>query len=120
MEEMTKNVLSVRERGKEAMDMFIKKITTSEDDINNEKLSYYDPIKEQPMKLFNETVIQTKHNIPNDEGQSFAEIISIFDNRNLTLHEIMEWPVTSKPWSICKEDVVVDLIKNHFPEIIYV
>ena len=56
-EEMTKNVLSVRGRGKEAMDMFIKRFTTSEDDINNEKLSYYDPIKKQPMKLFNETVI---------------------------------------------------------------
>ena len=103
-EEMTKNVLSVRERGKEAMDMFIKRFTTSEDDINNEKLSYYDPIKKQPMKLFNETVIKTKHTIPEDQGQSFAEILSIFDNRNLNLREIMEWPVTSKPWSICKED----------------
>ena len=74
-EEMTKNALSVRKRGKEAMDMFIKRFTTSEDDINNEKLSYYDPIKKQPMKLFNETVIKTKHTIPEDEDQSFAEIL---------------------------------------------
>ena len=100
----TKNVLSVREGGNEAMDMFIKRFITSGDDINKENLSYYHPIKKQPMQLFNETVIKTKHTIPEDEDQSFAEILSIFDNRNLNLREIMEWPVTSKPWSICHED----------------
>ena len=45
-----------------------------------------------------------KRSIPEDEGQSFADILSIFDNKSLDLRKITEWLVTSKPWSICKEE----------------
>ena len=53
--------------------------------------------------------MKKKRSIPEDEGQSFADI---------HLSKIMEWPVTSKPWSICKEENKsranqISLFRNH-------
>ena len=43
--------------------------------------------------------------IPTDEGQSFAEILTIFQGKQLDLKAIMDWPVTSNPWAIVNEDL---------------
>ena len=42
--------------------------------------------------------------IAEDENKSFGEIFACFDNQTLNLRQIMNWPVTNKPYSICSED----------------
>ena len=42
--------------------------------------------------------------IAEDENKSFGEMFACFDNQTLNLHQIMNWPVTNKPYSICSED----------------
>ena len=42
--------------------------------------------------------------IAEDENKSFGEIFACFDNQTLNLHQIMNWSVTNKPYSICSED----------------
>ena len=42
--------------------------------------------------------------IAEDENKSFGEIFACFDNQTLNLSQIMNWPVTNKPYSICSED----------------
>ena len=42
--------------------------------------------------------------IAEDENKSFGEIFACFDNQTLNLCQIMNWPVTNKPYSICSED----------------
>ena len=37
-----------------------------------------------------------------DEKESFGSILSTFESQKLNLKYIMNWPVTSKPWAICK------------------
>ena len=83
--------------------------------------SYYAPIKKQVVKLFKEGNAKKKHSIPEDKGQSFADILSIFDNKNLDLRKIMEWSVTSKPWSKSRTNqrTRVGQIRNPFSEIIW-
>ena len=41
--------------------------------------------------------------IAEDENKSFGEIFACFNNQMLNLHQIMNWPVTNKPYSICSE-----------------
>ena len=42
--------------------------------------------------------------IAEDENKSFGEIFACFDNQTLNLSQIMNWPVTNKPYSICSKD----------------
>ena len=42
--------------------------------------------------------------IAEDENKSFGEIFACFDNQTFNLHQIMNWPVTNQPYSICSED----------------
>ena len=83
--------------------------------------SYYAPIKKQVVKLFKEGNAKKKHSIPEDKGQSFADILSIFDNKSLDLRKNMEWSVTSKPWSKSRtnQKTRVGQIRNPFSEIIW-
>ena len=81
------------------MSGFIERFTLLEDTTTGK--SYYTPIKNQPVNLFKEGNAKKKGFIPKDEGQSFADIISICDNKSLDLRKIMKCPVTSKP---CKEE----------------
>ena len=68
------------------------------------RMSYYDPIKKQAVNLFKEDNGKKNPSILDDVGQSFAVILSIFDNKSLDLLKVVEWLVTSKPCSICKEE----------------
>ena len=61
-------------------------------------------IKKQAVNLFKKGNKKKKPSISEDEGQSFTDILSIFDSLALDLHKIVEWLVQSKPWSICKEE----------------
>ena len=93
-EAISKNTLSLKERGHQAMSEFIGRITLPEDTTTGK--SYYAPIKKQAVNLFKEGNTKKKCSIPEDEGQSFANILSIFDKKSLDLHNIMKWPVTRK------------------------
>ena len=42
--------------------------------------------------------------IPVDEGQSFVDTLSRYDQKILDYQYLMSWPVTTRPWSICNEE----------------
>lgn len=122
-DEMVKNVTSAKERGVEAKKEFFGRITKvseasldlesqtdfmssthAESDIPAQAtaLKYTDPIKRQPVITFDKIKKKKKIiTVEEDEGQSFAAILSDFDERTLDLHSLMHWPITSKPWAIC-------------------
>ena len=98
-EEMKEDIIDIKERGKIARNEFISRFTK-----DGSKQSYYDPIKQQPVKLFEKKTDKTKNSITIDECQSFTEIFARFNQKTLDLRQIMEWPLTSEPWSIINED----------------
>ena len=56
--------------------------------------------------------------IPGDEGQSFADILTRYDNNIFDFEYLMMWPVTTRPWSICNEEKKsrnnsISLLKNN-------
>ena len=64
---------------------------------------YNDSIKKQ-VCTFDKITDQTiKVSITEDEGRSFATILAEYDEKRLDLRYAMDWPITSKPWSICNE-----------------
>ena len=42
--------------------------------------------------------------IAEDANKSFGETFACFNNQTLNLRQIMNWPITNKPYSICSED----------------
>ena len=69
------------------------------------KLTYHDKIPRQQLLMFADKSKKNKcSSILEDEGQSFADILSRYDKKVLDLQYLMSWPVTTRPWSICKQD----------------
>ena len=87
-EAMSKNTFSLKERGQQPVTEFIGRFTLLEDTTTGK--SYYAPIKKQAVNLFKAYNTKKKLSIPEDEGQLFAEILSIFDDKSLDLPKIME------------------------------
>ena len=100
-EAMRKNTSSLMEQGQQAIGEFIGRFTLLEDTATN---TYYTSIKKQAVNLFKEDNTKIKCSVPKDQGQSFADILSIFDNKSLDLYKIMEWRVPSKLRSIYKKE----------------
>ena len=100
-EAMRKNTSSLKEQGQQAIGEFIGRFTLLEDTATN---TYYTSIKKQAVNLFKEDNTKIKRSVPKDQGQSFADILSIFDNKSLDLYKIMEWRVPSKLRSIYKKE----------------
>ena len=99
MDDRKDDITYLEERGEIARDEFVGRFTQ-----DNKKLNYYDPIKRQPLKLFQKKTTKKKHSIPEDEGQSFTDIFAMFDERKLDLCKIMDYCVTSKLWAIVNKD----------------
>ena len=97
-DEMINYTIDLKNRGEVARDEFIQQFTK-----NDSKLKYYDPIKRNQLKFFEKETKKKKHSIPEDEGQSFTEILATFHQKHLNLRKIMDYYVTSKPWSIVNE-----------------
>ena len=97
-DEMINDIIDLKNRGEVARNEFILRFTK-----NYPKLKYYDSIKRNQLKLFEKETKKKKHSIPEDEGQSFTEILATFDQKKLNLRKIMDYCVTSKPWSIVNE-----------------
>ena len=98
--EMKEDILDLKKRGEGLRDEFVDRITK-----RDAKFTYYDPIKKQEIKLFEKKKQQKKHSIPEDEGQSFGEILASFDQKKLNLRKIAEYCITSRPWMIVNENV---------------
>lgn len=102
---MVENLHSIKLRGEDAMKNFIKRFTDSQDkDTEKKSESYYDKIARQKVISFDTKTTQRKVAIYEDESRSFGEILSIFEGKKLNLRMVIEWPVTSKPYSIASED----------------
>ena len=65
----------------QAMSEFTGRFALPEDTTTGK--SYYAPIKKQAVNLSKEGNMKKTRSIPKDEGQSFADILSIFDNKSL-------------------------------------
>ena len=84
------------------MNEFISKFTFQEN--NSSQDTYYDSIKKQKVVPFVTTSNKKILTIAEDENKSFGEVFACFDNQKLNLRQVMNWPVTNKPPSICSED----------------
>ena len=93
------DIIDLRERGEISRDEFVGRFTQE-----NAKLSYYDPIKRQSLKLFEKKTTKKKHLKTEDEGQSFTNIFTMCNEKKLDLRKIMDYYVTSKPWVIINKD----------------
>ena len=71
-------------------ELFLRNLITIQ--LKSKSLSFLDQIKK---KLLSTT---------EDENEPYGEIVSRFDNKKLDLRMIMNWPVTSKLYSICSEN----------------
>ena len=80
-------------------DEFFKRITTA-----GAEKSYYEPIKRNEFKLFKEKNSKKKSYIPEDESQSFADILLKYDNGKLDLRKILKYCVTTRTWAVVNED----------------
>ena len=56
------------------------------------------------MKLFKEKTSKKKSSIPEDESQSFADILLKYDNEKPDLRNILNYCVTTQPWALVNED----------------
>ena len=73
-------VEKLKKSGEAQRDEFLKRITTAE-----VKKSYYEPIKRNKFKLIKEKTSKKKFSIPEDESQSFADLLLKYDNEKLDL-----------------------------------
>ena len=100
---MIENIKITKASGLERMDEFISRFTDFEYPGRNEnkKASYYDSIKKKRLYHFklSQKILVT---IPLDESKSFGEILSRFEGKKLNFCMIMDWPVSSKPYTIAE------------------
>ena len=101
-QEMVKNVKSLKQIGENAMNEFIARFRFQENSFSQN--TYYDSIKKQKVVSFVTTSNKKMSTIAENENKSFSEIFACLDNQMLNLHQIMNWPVTNKLYSICSED----------------
>ena len=71
---------------------------------NCQDSKYNDPIKKQTILRFKDMSGKEKsqsNTITEDESESFGTILAIYDSLKLDLNFLMNWPVTTRTWSIC-------------------
>ena len=65
--------------------------------------NYMDRIMKQPVCTFRSLGIdKTKVSIIEDEGHSYSALLAEFDKKKQDMQAIMDWPIKSKPQSICR------------------
>ena len=101
-QEMVKNVKSLKQIGENVMNEFIARFTFQENNFSQN--TYYDSIKKQKVVSIVTNSNKKMSTIAEDENKSFGEIFACFDNQTPNLRQIMNWPVTNTPYSICSED----------------
>ena len=109
MDDMKYDIIDLKERGEIAQDEFVGRFKQ-----DNTKLNYYDPIKRQPLALFEKKTTKKKHSIPEDKGQSFTDIFAMYDEKKLDLRKIMDYCVTSKPWASSMPGNNLDVIFDNY------
>ena len=103
----------LKKSGEAQYDEFFKWITTAE-----AEKSYYEPIKRNEFKLFKEKTLKKKSSIPEDESQSFEDILLKYDNEELDLRNILNYCVTTRRWALVNQDnkscqSQISLFRNH-------
>ena len=95
--EMTQNVSTTKERGEQASQNFISRITRTVTGGNEaigtelQSLKYSDPIKKQPVLTFHRLGAEEKKvSIKEDEGLSFAAIIAGYNGNTLDIRYKLE------------------------------
>ena len=73
IDDMKDDITDLKDTGEIARNEFVGKFTQ-----DNTKLNYYNPIKRQPLKLFEKKTTKKKHLIPENEGQSFTDIFAMY------------------------------------------
>ena len=85
---------------------FFTHLTTTGADVTDlKRAKYNDQIKKQKIYTFtNQQQKKKKHQtIPEDECESLGNVLAQFDEIRLDLKHVLQWPVTSKPWTICSK-----------------
>ena len=112
-DELVSNVRSMLTRGKTERDSFFTKLTTFTKG-ETAKSDYYEVIKREVQKTFaDKSKSSRKMCILEDEGQSFSDILSRYNNKILDFPFLMSWPVTSRPWAICNEEEKSRVVRKH-------
>ena len=104
--ELKLNAQLLKERGEHDRNEFFKRIATFREETSDEiNPSYNDPIKRQNLITFSDKNKKKKiTSIPEDERESFADILARYDKKILDFEYLMKWPVTTCPWSICNKE----------------
>ena len=89
----------LKKSGEAQRNEFLKRITTA-----GAEKPYYEPIKRNEFKLFKQKNSKKKSYIPEDESQSFADILLKYDNGKLDLRKILKYCITTGPWAVVNED----------------
>ena len=103
---MKTNLKSLDQRGSDALEAFLKRIVEGkiQDDEQEVTESYYEKISREKIISFTTKKAKKEMTAVQDENVSFGEILSRYEGRKLNLRQIMEWPITSKPYAIAAED----------------
>ena len=76
--DLKEDITDLKERREIARDKFVGRFAQ-----DNTKFNYYDPIKRQPLKLFEKKTTKEEHSIPEDKGISFINIFAMYDEKKL-------------------------------------
>ena len=88
--ELINNVKTMYSRGEKAPDLFFGRIVSYSDTNEVSKLTYRSKIPRQQLLTFADKSKKNKYSsIPEDEGQSFADILSRYDKKVLDLEYLM-------------------------------
>ena len=88
-------------------------------DVETETLNgktYYNSLKKQPVTTMFASPKLTKKElvIPSDEGQFFAEIPSLFNEKKLDLMYTMEWPMTRNHGSFLTRTAKAEITRSRY------
>ena len=88
------------------MDAFLKRIVKrkGQEEGGEEGPTYYDKITREKIISFTTRKSKKEMTTLEDENVSFGEILSRYEGKRLNLRQVVEWPITSKPYAIAAED----------------
>ena len=112
--EIIANARSLQQRGEDARNAFFSRISCQKGLDSTQTLQYRDSIRKEVLLTFaDKPKTEKKFSIPEDEGQSFGDILCKYDQKFLDYEFLCSFPITSRPWSICNEDEKTRTVSKH-------
>ena len=90
--EMVDNVKYIKQRGEKAMNEFISRFTFNEGSPTQK--TYYDSTIKVKSHSFTADRNKKNSTVAEEENKSFCRILSCYDNPTMSLHHIMNLPIT--------------------------